>query len=215
MHTDIVAHSAPLFPVKTGADFLAFLGAIGSSGEDVEKPTPLDKWLDSHPETKAFVQYPKPPPESFATEPFFALTAFKLISSDGKETYIRYRITPTAGVHQLSAEEAKSKGPEYLFDEIRERVPSTPVTFKLEAQVAEDGDTTDVITEAWPDSRKVVDLGEIKLDKLEPEDKQGPEQKNLIFDPVPRVEGLAPSADPILDMRAAIYLISGKERRAA
>ena len=85
----------------------------------------------------------------------------------------------------------------------------------MKAQIAEEDDTIDNATVQWPDSRKVVDLGQIKLDKVEPDDKQAPEQKQLIFDPVPRVDGLAPSADPLLDMRAAIYLISGKERRAA
>jgi catalase len=41
------------------------------------------------------------------------------------------------------------------------------------------------------------------------------EQKKIIFDPIPRVEGIEASADPLLELRAAIYLISGRRRRAA
>ena len=41
------------------------------------------------------------------------------------------------------------------------------------------------------------------------------EQKHIIFDPIPRVDGIEPSADPLLELRAAIYLISGRRRRAA
>jgi catalase len=41
------------------------------------------------------------------------------------------------------------------------------------------------------------------------------EQKQIIFDPIPRVEGIEPSDDPLLELRAAIYLLSGRRRRAA
>jgi catalase len=41
------------------------------------------------------------------------------------------------------------------------------------------------------------------------------EQKHIIFDPIPRVDGIEPSDDPLLELRAAIYLISGRRRRAA
>jgi catalase len=41
------------------------------------------------------------------------------------------------------------------------------------------------------------------------------EQKRIIFDPIPRVDGIDPSADPLLELRAAIYLLSGRRRRAA
>jgi catalase len=41
------------------------------------------------------------------------------------------------------------------------------------------------------------------------------EKKKIIFDPVPRVDGIDPSDDPLIEMRSAIYLISGRRRRAA
>jgi catalase len=41
------------------------------------------------------------------------------------------------------------------------------------------------------------------------------EQKQIIFDPIPRLDGIEPSGDPLLELRAAIYLLSGRRRRAA
>jgi catalase len=41
------------------------------------------------------------------------------------------------------------------------------------------------------------------------------EQKQIIFDPIPRVDGIEASEDPLLELRAAVYLISGRRRRSA
>jgi len=41
------------------------------------------------------------------------------------------------------------------------------------------------------------------------------EQQRTIFDPVPRVDGIEPSNDPLLELRAVVCLISGRRRRAA
>jgi catalase len=213
VHTDIVSHSVNGFPTRTAEEFLEFLHAAGASQTSTEKPSPVEKFLGVHPEAVAFLQMPKPAPVSYATEPYFGVNAFKLVSADGKETYVRYRIDPAAGTHTLSPDEVKEKSANYLQDDIKERVASGPVLFKLSAQVAEEGDVTDNSTVVWPESRKLVELGEIKLDKLD--DDTITHQKTIIFDPIPRVDGVDVSADPILDVRAAIYLISGKERRAA
>lgn len=213
VHTDIVTHSVDAFPTHTPQEFLEFLHAAGASQGSKESPTPVEKFLGAHPETLAFIQAPKPAPVSWGTEPYFGVNAFKLTNADGKETFVRYRWVPIAGVHTLSAEAAKEKGQDYLSEELKKRVSSGPVVFKLNAQLAEEGDTTDNATVHWPDSRKVVELGEIKLDKVD--DNTIEHQKSIIFDPIPRVDGIDASADPLLDVRAALYLISGKERRSA
>jgi catalase len=41
------------------------------------------------------------------------------------------------------------------------------------------------------------------------------ELARIIFDPIPRVEGIEPSDDPLFELRAAIYLMSGRRRRQA
>jgi catalase len=212
-HTDIIGHSTPHFPVQTGADFIAFLKALGGSPAGTPSPTPIEQFLGSHPAALRFVQAPKPFPVSMATEQFFALNAFKFIAEDGKETNIRYQVLPELGHQTITNEEAASKSENYLFEEIVERVKAGPISFKLVAQIGEDGDPTDDITEEWPESRKIVQLGTIKINSVVEDSLK--EQKVTIMDPIPRVEGIEPSADPILEFRAALYLISGRERRAA
>lgn len=207
VHTDIIGHSVPFFPSPTGEEFLKFLTALGEGK--------AEEYIGSHPSAGAFVSAPKPTPTSFATEPFFSLNAIKLVNADGKETYVRYRFVPEAGHHTLNAEELKSKSDDFLYEELPTRLSSGPIKIKLTAQVAEEGDPTNDVTKHWPEERKVVELGEITINELVPEEKQFPEQKHIIFDPVPRVDGVEPSDDPLLDMRAAIYLISGRERRSA
>jgi catalase len=211
-HTDIVGHSTPCFPARTGAEFGEFLSAVKESTPGLASPTPVEKFLGSHPAALAFVTAPKPFPVSFSTQPYYALNAFKFINAEGKETWIRYTFLPEAGTQVLDDKAVEGKGPNYLFDELAERVKSNPIGFKLVAQIGEEGDVTDDINHHWPDSRKVVELGSFKLNSLDEDSVKN--QKYLIFDPIPRVEGIEPSADPILEFRAALYLISGRERRA-
>lgn len=206
VHTDIIAHSVDAFPGSNGDEALAFFKAL--------KEGTVESFLATHPKALAFVQAPKPAPESFANEQFFGVNAFKLVDSEGNGTFVRYRIVPAAGLKTLNEEELSARGDNYLFDEMPKLVEAGPVVFHLKAQVAEIGDVTDDACVHWPEERRVVDLGKISLEALVEDD--AAEQKHIIFDPVPRgVPGLEPSADPLLDVRAGVYLISGRERRAA
>ena len=206
-HTDIIAHSTPFFPTRTGEGFLAMLRALGDGS--------IGSFLEATPSAAAFVQAPKPSPASFATEKYFGVNAFTLISADGGKTSVRYRIAPEAGVETLSEDEVKGKSETYLFDEIVERLAGSSIKFKLMAQVAQAGDPTDDATQHWPEDREVVELGTIELKEILSEQESRKLEKNVIFDPIPRVEGVEASDDPLLDVRAAVYLISGKGRRAA
>jgi catalase len=93
------------------------------------------------------------------------------------------------------------------------RVAKGPVRFRILVQVAADGDTVDDATKHWPESREQVELGTVELTEVVPD--SAAEQKHIIFDPIPRVDGIEASADPLLELRAAVYLISGRRRRAA
>jgi len=56
------------------------------------------------------------------------------------------------------------------------------------------------------------EFGTIELTSVMPDNDA--EQRHIIFDPIPRVDGIEPSEDPLLDPRAAVYLMSGRRRRA-
>jgi len=212
-HTDIVGHSVPHFPVNDGQGFIDLLAAIGGTKPDSPHPSPIEQFLGANPAALRFVTAPKPPSKSFANLNYFFLNAFKFIAADGKETWVRYQVKSDLGPDSYTDEEAQAKGPNYLFDEIKERVKSAPIGFKWFAQIGEDGDQTDDITIEWPEDRKLVELGSFTLDAVH-EDSDNKAKKD-IYDPIPRVDGIEPSADPILEFRAALYLLSGRERRAA
>ena len=213
VHTDIVSHSTNAFPARNGEDFLEFLTAIAATDMTHIPGSPLEKYLGTHPAALAFVQAPKPPAASFARESYFGLTAMRFINKDGVGRFGRYRILPEAGNEHLDAAAVAAKGPNYLFEEIEERVAKEPVRFRVVVQLAEPGDKADDVTVHWPEDRKLLDLG--RLSFTEPVLDEAHEQKQIIFDPIPRVDGIDPSDDPLLELRAAVYLLSGRRRRSA
>jgi catalase len=213
VHTDIIGHSADGFPVRTGEEFLEMLRAVAASDPSKPSPTPIEKFLGSHPSALAYVKTPKPFHASFAQEAYFGVTAMRFVNKNGTARYGRYRITPEAGVEHLSDAAAKSKGADYLFDDVRSRLKSAPIRFRVQVQIAGEHDVVNDATIHWPADRQVIDFGTIELTAEAPNN--AAEQQHVIFDPIPRVDGIEASEDPLLELRAAIYLISGRQRRAA
>ena len=213
VHTDIVSHSTDGFPTRTGQEFLEFLQAVAASGPETPSPKPIEQFLGSHPAALTFVQAPKPTPSSFAKETYFGVTAMRFINQEGAGRYGRYRILPDAGIEHLDPEVTKDKGPNFLFDELTERIAAGPISFQIFAQLANDGDEVNDATVHWPEDRPLARLGQIVLTAPVANDEQ--DQKKIIFDPIPRVDGIEPSDDPLLELRAAVYLISGRRRRGA
>jgi catalase len=212
-HTDIVSHSTDGFPTRDGYQFLEFLRAVAASGPDVPSPKPVEQFLGSHPAALAFVQTPKPFPSSLARETYFAVTAFAFTNSEGKTKFGRYRIIPVLGNDFLAAGQVSTLSPNYHYDEIAERVAKEPVRFRILVQVANVDDAVDDATVHWPESRDQVEFGTVELTAVVPDTLA--KQKHIIFDPIPRVDGIEPSADPLLELRAAIYLLSGRRRRSS
>ncbi|UWZ84741.1 catalase family peroxidase [Occallatibacter riparius] len=213
VHTDIVSHSTNGFPARNGEEFLGLLRAIAASGSEVPSPKPIEQFLGSHPAALAFVQAPKPFPSSLASDTYFAPSAYSFTNDGGETRFGRYRIVPEEGNDYLSDSEVIGLAANYHYDELAERVTIQPIRFHIRVQLAKPGDITDDVTVHWPEDRELVDFGTIELTEVVPDSVV--QQKHIIFDPIPRVEGIANSADPLLELRAAIYLVSGRRRRAA
>jgi catalase len=213
VHTDIIGHSHDGFPVRTGEEFLEFARALAASGPDVPKPTPFESFLATHPNAVRFVQAPKPIPTSFARESFFAVTAFRFTNSRGASQFGRFRIRPELGNEYVPATELASKSANFLVDELPQRLRNGPVRFRVLVQSATSEDQVNDSSITWPASRPEIDFGTITLTQMV--DHLDPEMRKIIFDPIPRVDGIDPSDDPLIEVRAAIYLLSGRRRRAA
>jgi catalase len=210
-HTDIVAHSTDGFPVRNGEEFLELVPAVTAfmSG----RPEALGSFLATHPNAKRFIETPKPIPTSFAREAFFAVTSFKFTNAGGVSRHGRFRVRPEAGTEYLSDAAAAAKSPDFLFDELGPRLAKQPARLGVFVQMAAPGDDVTDSSVTWPGHRDEIPFGTITL--TERVDDQAPDRRKIIFDPIPRVDGIDSSGDPLTQVRADIYLLSGRRRRAA
>jgi len=211
VHTDIVGHSTNGFPVRTGEEFLEFLRAAAAFGAG--KPEALGAFLAAHPNARRFVEAPKPIPISFAREAFFAVTSFRFTNAQGVSRHGRFRIRPEKGTEYLSNEQAAAKSANFLFDEIGPRLARGPERLGVFVQLAGDGDDVTDSSVAWPEDRTEIPFGTITL-TVRVDDAEL-ERRKIIFDPIPRVDGIEPSGDPLTEVRSELYLLSGRRRRAA
>jgi catalase len=201
--TDIVAQTAPRFPVKTPQGFLELLAA-GRPGLAAAWRLPL--FLARHPEAIPRLPVNVPalrPPVSYATCRYYAIHAYRFIDREGKQRYVRYTWVPAAGDHRLSPLTARRRGREYLQQEIRERVQNGPVRFTLELQLADPGDNPDDPTADWPSSRVRVRAGVLEITGVETDRETGGDV--LVFDPSRVTDGIELSGDPVLRYRPKAY----------
>ena len=201
--TDIVAQTAPRFPVRTPEAFLELLRATS--------PTPASAYrfplfLIRHP--AALARLPPnvaalTPPTSYGTRPYYAIHAYRWIDASGEGRYVRYTLVPEAGEEKLGLRQARKRGRDYLQEEIRARIAREPVRFAVEVQIAGPGDEVDDPSSQWPADRRRVRIGTLDITELE----TGRERDGdvLVFDPSRVTDGIACSADPVLRFRPRAY----------
>ncbi len=212
VHTDIIAHSHNGFPVRTGEEFLEFIRAAVASGPGGPSPPPIAAFLAAHPAAKAFVEAPKPIPASYARQAYFAITAFKFTNPAGQSRFGRFRLRPEAATELLTPEQVARKTADFLAAELSERLAKGPAGFRVLVQLAEAGDDVTDATAPWPESRPEVEFGTLAITQRV--DELAPERRKIIFDPVPRVDGIDSAGDPLTAVRSDLYLLSGRRRRA-
>lgn len=79
--------------------------------------------------------------------------------------------------------------------------------------MAEPGDDATDASVSWPDSREEIPFGTVAVTARI--DDRAPESRKIIFDPVPRIDGIKSSGDPLTETRSDLYLLSGRRRRQA
>jgi catalase len=207
--TDMVTHSYNGFPVATAEEFRDLLLALSASGPGVAHPTRAEKFLATHPAAVAFLKPPETGPVSYGTVRYYGVNTFKFTNAAGKTTMGRYRIVPVAGEQYLSAQQFAVAGPNYLGDEIRQRLAQAPVRFKMLLQLAEPTDKIDDPSVAWPDARKTVELGTIEIKNVVADSDTA--QRALLFLPSTVPDGIEP-ADPMVLVRTSAYSVSFARR---
>jgi catalase len=205
---DMVILAVKFFPVASGEEFRDLLVAISESPAGASKPTPLDQFAASHPTFPASFGS-APTPDSFAHQEYHGIDAFIFVDKAGHRQAVRYIMTPEKAV-RLTADEAARKPPDFLVDDLPQRIAKRPVVFHLKAQLAEAGDQTSDPSKPWPDNRKVVDLGVLTLDKPVADSLEV--QKKLLFLPTRLTDGIELSDDRLPVIRAEAYALSFARR---
>ncbi len=202
---DVVTNSLGFFPVATGEDFRDLLQALSVSGPDVPKPTKADQFIAAHPSVSKAFATPKTP-ASFATDIYNGVDAFIFVDAAGKKQPFRFRFVPVGGAVHLSKEQGEKQAPDFLIDELPQRLARQKVAFHVMAQLANLGDQTKDPTQPWPADRRIVDLGTITLTSADND--QAGTQKALQYLPNRLTPGIEVSDDPLIDARVRAYVIS-------
>ncbi len=210
-YTDLVGISHNGFPVSNPEDFLGLLSAVAQSRKSDAKPSPIEEFLGSHPAALAFVQAPKPMPASFATQSFYGVNAFEFTNKQGVSVFGRYQIVPVDGDQSLPEAQAAQLAPNYLMEELAQRVASKPTKYKVLLQIANKDDVINDPTVVWPADRKVVELGTLIINRVVPDARDI--EKKLAFNPLILPDGIKPSNDPVLLFRPAVYAVSVGRRQ--
>jgi catalase len=214
--TDIVALSLPGFFARTSEDLLAFNDARRVDPEtgqpDLER---VGAYLAEHPEAMAAVNaaITHPIPASYATLTYNGLHAYGFVNADGAVRHGRYRLVPDQGEESISDEEAAVRPPDFLRDELAQRLAQGPAVFHVRAQLADGDDPVDDPTEQWPEDREVVELARLEVTGLASDRERGGDV--LVFDPTRVTDGILLTDDPILHARTGAYSVSVARRTAA
>jgi catalase len=200
----------PFFPVSTPQAFYALLVASGRKDD----PDAMKNFAAAHPEIGAFGAWAKSAPftESYAEERYNSINSFVFADVSGGERVVRWSLDPAARVVDLSADDLAKRGPNFLEEEITQRVASGPQSWTLNVTVADPGDPTADPSKAWPDGRRTVAVGTLVADKIIPE-ADGP-CLDINFDPTVLPPGISTSDDPFPAARSAVYAVSFDRRTA-
>ena len=117
---------------------------------------------------------------------------------------------PEAGEHRIGPRDARSRGRDFLQEEIARRLGEGTARWALEAQIAGEGDDVENPSSEWPSSRERVVVGTLELDAIadDPEADGGV----FVFDPTRVTDGIELSDDPVLNFRASAYSASVERR---
>jgi catalase len=191
---------SPFFPVASPEALYELLVASASKDPDAMK-----NFAGAHPEIAAFGGWAKSAPwtSSYAEEAFNSLDSFIFVDSAGAEHAVRWSLRPAAQPVPISPEDLAKRGPDYLEQEIAERVRGGPQRWTMTVTVANPGDQTADPSKAWPADRRTVEVGTLVVQQIEAE-ADGP-CRDINFDPTVLPSGMRTSDDPFPAARSSAY----------
>jgi catalase len=200
---------APFFPVATPEAFYELLVASGSKAPDAMKT-----FASAHPEFATFGAWAKGAPwtGSYAEERYNSLNSFVFTHGTGQRSVVRWSLVPTATPVPVAADDLAKRAPDFLEQEIAQRIQSGPLRWTMIVTVAAPGDPTADPSKAWPSDRRTVDVGTLVVRQVQPE-RDGP-CRDINFDPTVLPAGVTTSDDPFPAARSSAYRVSYDRRTA-
>lgn len=191
----------PFFAVSTPQAFHDLLIASGKKDPDAMKA-----FIQANPEFGRFSAWAKAAPwtASYAEESYHGLNSFIFTDANGGNHAVRWSLLPAAQPVPISQVDLEKRGPDYLEQEIAERVRTTgPLRWTMVTTVADPGDPTADPSKAWPETRRKIEVGTLIVQRIEPE-RDGP-CRDINFDPTVLPEGIRVSDDPFPAARSSVY----------
>jgi catalase len=201
--------NAPVFPASTPQAFHELLLAAGS-----KDPNAMKAFAAANPQIAGFGAWDKNGPwtGSYAEERFNSLNAFLFVDSAGATRAVRWSLLPAAPPVPVSPDDLAKRGPNFLEQDITERVHNGPQRWTMVVTVANPEDPTADPTKTWPEDRRTVEVGTLTVQRIEAE-QDGP-CREINFDPTVLPTGIRISDDPFPAARSAVYAKSYNLRTA-
>jgi catalase len=174
----------------------------------------MKTFAGGHPEIAAFGAWAKSAPwtSSYAEDRFNSLNSFVFTDGSGAEKTVRWSLLPAAQPVPISPDDLAKRGPDFLEQEITERVRGGPQHWTMVVTVANPGDQTADPSKAWPEDRRSIEVGMLTVQQIEAE-RDGP-CRDINFDPIVLPTGMRTSDDPFPAARSAAYARSYDLRTA-
>jgi catalase len=205
--------SLPVFPFNTPQAFYENLVA-SQPDPSTHKPDPakMAAFVAGNPEFLAAIKIIQShaPSSGFENSTFYGLNAFRFVSAGGASMPVRWMFTPVQPFAPVSASGSPEGDKNYMFDALIAGIHQHPLQWHLILTIGQPGDRTDDATIPWPDGREQVDAGVLTLDSVESEETSP--ARDINFDPLILPDGIAPSDDPLLSARSAVYSVSFTRR---
>ena len=201
--------SAPVFGASTPEQFLALVASRQPDpATKMADPAKVKAFNDANPDVLLLPRHlaSQPVPASFASVNYWGVHGFGFTNAAGATQFGKWIFEPVGGLQGLGDDEAKAKGPSFLFDDLRQRVKDGKVAFNFNLELAQAGDRIDSATTPLPESRKKVNLGLLKVVSVAEDG--GGACLNITFNPMVMPKGVVASGDPMLPARAAPYAVS-------
>ena len=208
-------NNIPVFPVATPVAFYESL-QINVPDPATGRPDPAagPRFVAAHPEFLPFLHWLQTAPwtASFVDQAYNALNAFEFTDVNGTTRAVRWSLLPTVAAQPANPADLGKLGPNFLEQDLVDRLKQGPATWHLVLTIAAPGDPTNDATKAWPGDRQHVVAGDLVVSQAQAE-ADGP-CRDFNYDPLILPDGIAPSDDPLLAARSAAYANSFDRRTA-